>query len=51
MTKEIQINVAELRSRGIVKLRDKDMFALWVKTACCNLSAKQLNKLADISEK
>ncbi len=49
MTKEI--NVADLRSRGIVKLRDKDMFAIWVKTACCNLSAGQLNKLADIAEK
>ena len=51
MKKEKEINVAELRSRGIVKLRDEDMFALWVKTACCNLSAKQLNKLADITEK
>ena len=30
MTQEKEINVAELRSRGIVKLRDKDMFAIWV---------------------
>ncbi|MFH0941978.1 MAG: 4Fe-4S binding protein [Chloroflexota bacterium] len=50
MLGEKAINVAELRSRGIVKLRDKDMFAIWVKTACCNLSARQLNKLADVAE-
>lgn len=50
MTGEKATNVAELRSRGIVKLRDKDMFAIWVKTACCNLSARQLNKLADVAE-
>ena len=51
MTREKKVNVAELRSRGIVKLRDKDMFTIWIKTACCNLSAGQLKKLADITEK
>ena len=51
MTEEKEVNVTDLRSRGIVKLKDKDMFAMWVKTACCNLSAGQLNKLADIAEK
>ncbi len=30
MAREQKTNVAELRSRGIVKLRDEDMFALWV---------------------
>ena len=30
MTREKEINVAELRSRGIVKLRDRGMFARWV---------------------
>jgi dissimilatory sulfite reductase (desulfoviridin) alpha/beta subunit len=44
------LSVGELRRRGIVKLKDKDMYAMWVKTACCNLSAEQLNKLADITE-
>jgi sulfite reductase (ferredoxin) len=27
------------------------MFAIWVKTACCNLTSKQLRKLADITDK
>jgi hypothetical protein len=39
-------SVEELRNRGVVKLRDKDMYALLVKTACGNMSAKQLRKLA-----
>ncbi len=46
-----QINVLELRSRGMVKLNEKDMYALWLKTACCNLTSRQLRKVADITEK
>jgi len=44
-------SVEKLRSRGVVKLRDKDMYALWVKTACGNMSAKQLRKLAEITDR
>ncbi len=44
-------SIAELRSRGVVKLREDDMFSLWVKTACCNLNSNQLRKLAEITEK
>ena len=44
-------SIAELRSRGVVKLRENDMFSLWVKTACCNLNSNQLRKLAEITEK
>ncbi|MDP2931909.1 MAG: 4Fe-4S binding protein [Chloroflexota bacterium] len=44
-------SIAEMRSRGVVKLKEKDMFALWVKTACGNLTSRQLNKLAEITEK
>jgi dissimilatory sulfite reductase (desulfoviridin) alpha/beta subunit len=51
MTRQQGTSVAELRNRGIVKLRDEDMFALWIKTACCNLSSPQLKKVADIAEK
>ncbi len=52
MTEKRQIiNVGELRRSGVVKLKDKDMYSLWVKTACCNLNSKQLRKLADIIEK
>lgn len=48
---EHQHNVRDLRSRGIVKLREEDMFSLWVKTACSNMTSRQLRKLADIIEK
>ncbi len=51
MTSKKEMNVGELRSRGIVRLKDADMFAIWVKTACCNLTSRQLRKLADLTEK
>lgn len=44
-------SIEELRSRGVVKLRENDMFSLWVKTACCNLNSNQLRRLAEITEK
>jgi len=43
--------VEELRRSGVVALREKDMFSVWVKTACCNLNSRQLKKLADITDK
>ncbi len=46
-----QIDVEELKRGGVVKLKEKDMFSIWVKTACCNLTSKQLRKLADITER
>ncbi len=51
MAQKPQINVGELRRSGVVKLKEKDMYSIWVKTACCNLNSKQLRKLADITEK
>ncbi len=51
MTQERQINVGELRKSGLVKLKEKDMYSIWVKTACCNLTSKQLRKLADIIDR
>ncbi len=51
MAEKPETNVGELRRSGVVKLKDKDMFSLWVKTACSNLNSKQLRKLADITEK
>ena len=44
-------NIETLRKSGIVKLKGKDMFSIWVKTACCNLNSTQLRKLADITDK
>ena len=46
-----RIDVDELRRGGVVALKEKDMFSVWVKTACCNLKSNQLRKLADISDR
>ena len=46
-----QVNVEELRRGGVIALKEKDMFSLWVKTSCCNLNSRQLRKLADITDK
>ncbi len=51
MTQKPQINAEELTKGGIVKLREKDMYSVWVKTACSNLNSNQLRKLADITDK
>ncbi|MFQ5833867.1 MAG: 4Fe-4S binding protein [Candidatus Thorarchaeota archaeon] len=45
-----RVNVEELRTGGVVKLREEDMFSIWVKTACCNLTSSQLRKIADITD-
>jgi len=51
MAHKQEIDVEELKRGGLVKLKEKDMFSVWVKTSCCNLNAAQLRKLADITEK
>ncbi len=45
-----RLNIEELRRGGVVKLREEDMFSIWVKTACNNLSSNQLKKIADIAD-
>ncbi len=45
------LNLEEFRRKGVVALKEKDQFSIWVKTACCNLNSKQLGKLADITDK
>ena len=51
MAEKAETNVGELRRRGFIKLTEKDMYSVWVKTTCCNLTSKQLMKLADITDK
>ncbi len=46
-----KVNVEELRRGGVIALKEKDMFSVWVKTACCNLNTPQLRRLADITDK
>lgn len=51
MPQKQQINIEELRRGGVVELKGKDMFSIWVKTWCCNMTANQLRKMAEITEK
>jgi anaerobic sulfite reductase subunit C len=48
---EQKVNIDELKKGGMVPLREKDMFSIWVKTEYCNLNSKQLRKIADITDK
>ena len=52
MTREPQGNVGELRKSGIVKLKEKDMYSIWVKTAClildrCGSTVRNVNVCYD----
>jgi dissimilatory sulfite reductase (desulfoviridin) alpha/beta subunit len=51
MPRAPESNIAELRKRGVVKLKDDGMYAVWVKTACGNLNSGQIYKLAEITER
>ena len=48
---EQKLDVNELKKGGMVPLREKDMFSIWVKTECCNLNSTQLRRLTDITDK
>lgn len=50
-TGKFEINIDELRKGGVVKLKEKDMFSIWVRAVCDNLDAKKLRKVADLAEK
>ena len=44
-------DIKELKKGGVVKLKEKDMFSVWVKAACDNMDAVKLRKVAEIAEK
>jgi dissimilatory sulfite reductase (desulfoviridin) alpha/beta subunit len=46
-----EINVEELKRGGVVQLKGEENFSVWVKVLCNNITANQLRKVADISEK
>jgi len=48
---EQKLDINELKKGGMVPLREKDMFSIWVKTESCNLTSLQLRKIADITDK
>ncbi|MDI7259404.1 MAG: 4Fe-4S binding protein [Thermodesulfobacteriota bacterium] len=51
MTGKTEVNLEELKKGGIVKLREKDMFSVWVRAVCDNMDAKKLRKVAGLAEK
>lgn len=50
-TEKSEINFEELKKGGVVKLKDKDMFSIWVRAVCDNMDARKLRKVADLAEK
>lgn len=48
---KIEINIEELKRGGVIQLKGKENFSVWVKVLCNNITAKQLKKIADISDK
>ncbi len=50
-TEKFELNVEELKKGGIVKLKGKDMFSVWVRAVCDNMDARKLRKVADLAEK
>ena len=44
-------DLEELKKGGVVKLKGKDMFSVWVKAVCDNMDAVKLRKVAEIAEK
>lgn len=45
-----EINLEELKKGGVVKLKEKDMFSIWVRAVCDNMDARKLRKVADLAE-
>lgn len=51
MNQKPKIDLEQLKRGGMVKLKEKDMFSVWVRAICCNMDAVKLRKVADIAEK
>lgn len=51
MSEKPKIDVEQLKRGGVIKLKEKDMFSVWVRAVCCNLDAVKLRKVADLAEK
>lgn len=46
-----EINIDELKKGGVVKLKDKDMFSVWIRAVCDNMDSLKLRNVADLAEK
>ncbi|MDD5593840.1 MAG: 4Fe-4S binding protein [Candidatus Margulisbacteria bacterium] len=45
------VNHEDLKKGGMVKLKDKDMFSVWVRAVCDNMGADKLRKVAELAGK
>lgn len=45
------VNHEELKNGGVVELKEKDMFSVWVRAVCDNMDADKLRKVAELAEK
>ena len=43
--------IEDLKKGGVVKLKEKDMFSVWVKAVCNNMDSLKLRRVAEIAEK
>ncbi|MDI6731352.1 MAG: 4Fe-4S binding protein [Candidatus Margulisbacteria bacterium] len=50
MNQKPKIDFEQLKRGGVVKLKEKDMFSVWVRAVCCNMDARKLKMVADIAE-
>ena len=44
-------DIEQLRRGGVVKLKDKDMYSVWVRAVCDNMDARKLLVVADLADK
>lgn len=49
-SEKLQVNLDELKKGGVVKLRGKDMFSIWIRAICDNMDAQKLRKVSDLAE-
>lgn len=49
MNPKPKIDLEQLKQGGAVKLKEKDMFSVWVRAICCNMDAKKLRMVAAIA--
>lgn len=45
------VNHEDLKKDGMVKLKEKEMFSVWVRAVCDNMGADKLRKVAELAEK
>ncbi|MFA4906247.1 MAG: 4Fe-4S dicluster domain-containing protein [Candidatus Margulisiibacteriota bacterium] len=44
-------DLEQLKRGGVVKLKEKDQFSVWVRAVCCNMDAVKFRKVAELAER